>query len=366
MRRTAASAVRRVALLNAAIASDVGVVREENQDRVALVRGIDRNGSPFILAALADGIGGMRQGAECAALTLGAFIDAVIYEAQQTIDAKDWLRKAAYQADRAVHARQAGEGGSTLAALLFPKGQPAVWLSIGDSRVYHTVEAKMKQLSMDDTLEGQLGKPIEGGRRSELLQFIGIGEGLEPHIEAVPSELNGTLLLTTDGVHFIDAAYLGKVAHFAQDLGVCARRFMELAKMLGGPDNASVVALSIEALSEASIPQVDSAYEVWDPFGELHVIFDRNRRYTPIPPVKQAEAHLVVGDAALIASGGVQPADKTSSEPGPSDTAVRDKPSKQKGKSGRKAKGKDAKGDDEHKAEGEAPQLFIEFPFKAS
>lgn len=372
MRRTAASAVRRVAPLNAAIASDVGVVRDENQDRVALVHGSDRNGSPFILAAVADGIGGMKQGAECAALTLATFIEAVISEAQQTIDSREWLRKATYQADRAVHARQAGDGGSTLAAVLFPKGQPAVWLSVGDSRVYHTTQAKLTQLSKDDTLEGQLGKPLEGGRRSELLQFIGIGEGLEPHIEAVPSSLSGTLLLTTDGVHFIDADYLGKVAHFAQDLGVCTRRFIDLAKMLGGPDNASVVALNIEALSEASVPQVDSAYEVWDPFGELHVIFDRSRRYTPVEPlhplgntVKEAGSLALAGDAGQIASGRADRNDSKRPAATQRDAVVRDKPPKQRSKGGRKAKDKDAKGDNERKAEGEAPQLFIEFPFKA-
>jgi serine/threonine protein phosphatase PrpC len=361
-----------VAPLNAAIASDVGEVRDENQDRVALVHGTGRNGSPFILAALADGIGGMKQGAECAALTLATFIDTVIYEAQQTADTREWLKRASYQADRAVYARQAGEGGSTLAAILFPKGRPAVWLNVGDSRVYHSAQAKMTQLSKDDTLEGQLGKPIEGGRRSELLQFIGIGEGLEPHIESVPSDLTGTLLLTTDGVHFIDADYLGKVVHFAQDLGVCARRFMELSKMLGGPDNASVVALSIEALSGAPIPRVDSAYEVWDPFGELHVIFDHNRRYTPAAPLhpprnimKEAESLLLTGDTKQIASGRAEYVDSPPPEPAPSDAAVRDKPPKQKSKSSRKAKGKDAKGDDKRKVEGEVPQLFIEFPLKA-
>jgi len=366
MRRTAPSAVRRVAPLKAVLASDVGMTREENQDRVALVRSIDRNGSPFILAALADGIGGMKQGAECAALTLATFIDAVICEAQHAVDAEGWLRKASHEANRAVHARQGGYGGSTLAAILFAKGYPALWLSVGDSRVYHVTEAKMTQLSKDDTLEGQLGKQVEGGRRSELLQFVGIGDGLEPHIEPVPLYLSGTLMLTSDGVHFINADYLGKVAHYAQDLGVCARRFMELARMLGGPDNASVVALGVDALSAASAPEVDSAYEVWDPFGELHVIVDHYRSY-PSKASSRAPASATVDEGSPALSGHTESEGKQARDPAPVEAPAKRKPSKQKGRGNRKAKEKDVKGEseDERQADGEAPQLFIEFPHKA-
>ena len=44
MRRTAPSGVRRVASLTAAVASELGGVREDNQDRVAIARGRDRLG----------------------------------------------------------------------------------------------------------------------------------------------------------------------------------------------------------------------------------------------------------------------------------------------------------------------------------
>ncbi|WGS50113.1 serine/threonine-protein phosphatase [Paraburkholderia sp. D15] len=370
MRRTAPSAVRRVAPLNAAVASDVGVVRAENQDRVALVRGSDRSGAPFILAVLADGIGGMRHGAECASLTLATFIDTVISEAQHTVEPKDWLRRASLRANRVVHTLQGGDGGSTLAAILLAKGHRAVWLSIGDSRVYHVAEGKMTQLSRDDTLDGQLGKPIDGGRRSELLQFVGVGDALEPHIEFVPWDLSGTLLLTTDGVHFIDADYLGKVAHFAADIGVCARRFMDLAKMLGGPDNASVVALSVDALSADPGAQVESAFEVWDPFGDLCVMFDRGRSYRTNGP-SSISANLKAGAPEsspqdTSAAGNPEAEGELPMEERSVGTAAKGKPSRQKSGSRRKAKVKGVKieGGPEDGHEGEAPQLSIEFPHK--
>jgi PPM family protein phosphatase len=371
MRRTAPSAVRRVAPLNAAIATDVGTVREENQDRVAVMRGSDRNGTTFVLAVLADGIGGMKRGAECASITLGTFIDSVVTGAQQSHAPRDWLLSALVQANRAVYARHAGDGGSTLAAILMAKGNPPLWLSIGDSRVFHATDAKLIQLSRDDTLEGQLGKPIEGGRRSELLQFVGIGENLEPHIEASPSIQIGTMLLTSDGVHFIEPTYLAKVLQFAPDLGVCVRRLTDLAKMLGAPDNASVAALSLDAPKADPDAHLDSSFEVWDPFGELQVFFDRGaRRYPSKAPTPSREAHRAEAPAADAKRPEWQAERKESSEQKLADAALGNEAGnakdQKKAKGGRKSRATGAKVEGEPGEQGEVPQLLIEFPHKAS
>ena len=366
MRRTTPSAVRRVAPLKAAVASDVGVAREENQDRVALVRAADRDGSPFIVAALADGIGGMKQGAECAALAMATFFDCVVNEAQHSREPREWLQRGAQRANRAVHTHQGGDGGSTLAAILMAKGHRPLWLSVGDSRVYHAADGKFSQLSRDDTLEGQLGKPIVGGRRSELLQFIGLGEGLEPHVEPIPWDLVGTLLLTTDGVHFVDAEHLGKVVQFAPDIGQCARRLTETAKWLGGPDNASVAAIAVDALSAEPSAQLDWGFEVWDPFGELQVIFDRGlRRYpsaTPTP-APQATPSPSAAPAPVEAGGKSEGAKKDAPEPSAA-AAEKPKGSKAKGKSGRKTKAKEPAPEREGEPQADVPQLLIEFPNK--
>lgn len=367
MRRTTLGAVRRVAPLNAAVGTDLGAVREENQDRVALARSSDRNGSTFILAALADGIGGMKRGGECASVALGTFIESVLAEAHRSPDPEDWLRRACLQANQAVHARYAGDGGSTLSAVLMTRGHRPLWLNVGDSRVYHAVEGNMSQLSRDDTLEGQLGRPIEGGRRSELLQFVGIGENLDPHIETMGANLTGTMLLTSDGVHFVDSTYLSKVVQFAPDLGVCVRRLIELAKFLGGPDNASVAALSVDALNAELEPYVDSCLEVWDPFGELHLIFDRGFRRDTAPasiadsPV--AEAKTPQGDTRQAQGLQSSPPEKVPVAAAVNDGAPKPK-TRKKAKSGRKTKAEAAKAKHEVSDGGEAPQFLIEFPRK--
>lgn len=364
MRRTAPSGVRRVAPLKAAVASDIGVVREENQDRVAIVRGCDGSGNVFVVAALADGIGGMKNGAECASLTLGTFLGALVGEAQQISEPREWLWRASMRANRTIHEKFHGDGGSTLVALLLSKGRRPVWLSIGDSRVYLAGAAKIRQLSRDDTLEGQLGKAT-GARRSDLLQFVGIGDAIEPHIEPLPLDATGTLMLTSDGIHFIEEDYLAKVVHFAPDVGMCAKRLIDLAKMLGGPDNASVAAVNTEVLSGELDPHLDSSFEVWDPFGELQVIFDRGaRRYTSNVPTSESSPIATAQNVGASPQAIAQPAPKQaepSATPVLSDEVVKDKRQ-------RKPKRKKIKLDEAstEKADDpvDVPQLFIEFPNK--
>ncbi len=59
MRQTTNSAVRRVADLPVALATDMGLVRTENQDRIAIFRVQLTNDRPTIIAVLCDGMGGM-------------------------------------------------------------------------------------------------------------------------------------------------------------------------------------------------------------------------------------------------------------------------------------------------------------------
>lgn len=364
MRRTVSSGVRRVAAVSAAIASDVGSVREENQDRVVIVRGADRTGRTFVLAALADGIGGMKQGAECASITLGHLIEAVIYEAQGQNSPKEWLLRAANHANVAVYSKFQGSGGSTLVAALISPDRSVHWLSIGDSRVFHSAGSKLEQLSIDDTIAGQLGKRAEAGlNNSDLLQFVGIGEQLEPHVEQLGhGGLTGALLLTSDGVHFIDPSWLGQIVSHAPDPGMCARRLIELAKWLGGPDNASVALIALDATSDDPDAYFESSFEVWDPFGDLHVVIDRQTFRTPASPVP---ATLERAEILAKPSQGEKPALEPSNF---AEAALKPKAKPKTGKGGRKskAKGKELEANDADEPVVEVPQLRIEFPNKIS
>lgn len=360
MRRTASSGVRRVVPIAAALATEVGEVRGENQDRIAIARGRDRLGRPFAIAALADGIGGMRQGAECAALTLGSLLSTIANEAQVSTDARRWLLRGIHQANNDVHAKLNGEGGSTLAAVLVAGDGSTHWASVGDSRVYQANDSKLTQLSIDDTIAGQLGRGADAKlEQSKLIQFIGIGKPLEASVSDLTPTMGGTVFITTDGVHFLDSTpWFGHLITHAPDPGICVRRLVELSKWCGGPDNASAAMIKLGGAIDEGMPQIDGCMEIWDPFSELQVIVETPPRpsiFSPIspksvaPPISQPE----VADA--------QPAKEAQQEGG--------SPTPQKrNRSSRKGKTAATKGQQVEKAKEkpEVPQLLIEFPNKTS
>ncbi len=293
MRKTLSSGVRRVATLSAAIASDIGSVRKENQDRVAITQGQDFSGHSFILAALSDGIGGMKNGAECAATALGGFFSAFLEKSQLDGEPDQWLSSAAFKSNSAVHDKFNGSGGATLAAILIRGNGSAHWLNIGDSRVYHSDGTKLTQISVDDTISGQLGQQSDANMgQSQLLQFIGMGKQLEPHVSRFDAGLQGSVLLTSDGIHFLDSVWLGQIVGHSPDHGICARRLTEIAKWCGGPDNASVAMISLDVAVDTPVHQKNYGYDIWDPFGELQIqiIVDSDRRMPTVPNVPESTA----------------------------------------------------------------------------
>lgn len=280
LRRTPNTGARRIAPLGAAIASEIGNVREENQDRGVVVRFRTRDGGDCVILAVADGIGGMREGGTCAAVAIGSFLGA-LYSGSMTSkrDPQGWVRGAALAADRHVHDRFSGRGGSTLVALVANPGGPSVWLSVGDSRVYRSYERirDLEQLSVDDTINGQLDRTYRYGEveQSTLLQFVGMGTDLEPHVGQLLGVERAVVVLTTDGVHFLESSdhVLSKIVSNSPDAGVCVKRLVDLAKWVGGSDNATVAMIDLSEPCEPSGVTSNPRLEVWDAFGELQ-IFD--------------------------------------------------------------------------------------------
>ena len=274
MRFSPPSGVRKVIPLGAAVATDTGLVRNENQDRVALARGRNRAGQAFAIAAIADGIGGMKEGASCASNALAELFASTFRNAQRGELPEICLEGAVRDANDLVHSQSRLNGGTTLVALLLVEGHGAYWASVGDSRLYRASGAELIQLSKDDTIAGQLGRRADIAlEQSKLLQFVGIGEPLEIRVEQANAGTNDIALLTTDGVHFLErtGGVFGLVVHNSQDVGACVRRLTELARWAGGPDNASALAIPFfPDLGKHAIPH--QCLDVWDPFGEIRIV----------------------------------------------------------------------------------------------
>ena len=362
MRRTATSGVRRVAPVAAALATEVGEVRTENQDRVAIARGRDKLGKAYAIAALADGIGGMREGAECAALALGCLLSTIATESQFNNDPRNWLLKGIQKANAEVHAKQRGEGGSTIAVALATANGAVHWSSVGDSRVYHANGGKLTQLSIDDTIAGQLGRGHEVGfEQSKLIQFIGIGSPLEASVSELDNSMGGSVFITTDGIHYLDSTpWFGQLIKHASDPGLCVRRLAELSKWCGGLDNASVAMISLGSKLDEGMPMVNGCFEVWDSFGELQVIVEPPQRLAnPLPTTPRARANVnyqpLVEDAQAT-KGAVSP---------DSSLQLKSKKRNRFSKKGKSIAAKSAYAEMEMEKP-EVPQLLIEFPKKTT
>lgn len=318
LRRAPSAGIRRVTPLEAALASDTGHIRKENQDRAGIARTRDKAGRTVAIAGIADGIGGMRDGASCASRALAALFASVYTRAQSGGNPEAWLEAAFAEANEAVHTRYKLEGGTTLVALLLIEGEGGWWASVGDSRLYVAHDAALVQMSKDDTIAGQLGKrPDIGTEQSKLLQFIGIGDPLEICVEPVKAAPGETALLTTDGVHFLErpAGVLGLVRQHAPDPGTCVRRLVEMAKWAGGPDNATAVVIPFHVDFDAEPAPTTPCLEVWDPYGEIRILgapaqayaealteshnLKSDARNSPTEPSSPASANVTDGDVTI-------------------------------------------------------------------
>ena len=269
--------------LAASVGTTIGDVRPENQDRAVVARftSIRRPRESFVCFALCDGMGGMADGARCAEIALSSFLFRLTHDVRQT--ASETVRVAASTANAEVYRQYRERGGTTLVAIVvFPGSAAAV--SVGDSRIYAANTRKeVKQISIDDTIAGELNKlkGVNPSRSewdtfaSQLAQFVGIGEGMEPRIYPVSADL--TYLLTSDGVHGMSPDTLERIVVSGGASQVIVSRLLQVSRWCGGSDNATVICAP-PLRTDWSIPPAWSSgewLEIWDAVGKLELPMDQ-------------------------------------------------------------------------------------------
>jgi PPM family protein phosphatase len=256
-----------------AVATTTGLVRNENQDATIIVKA--RYGSApdrdFDLAVVCDGLGGMKKGGDSAVLGLSCFVSRMIRSAR--IDAIERVDTALGYANMEIFNVLRGGGGTTLSAILVSRAGPPVIGHVGDSRIYSITHTDIQQLTQDDTLEAVLNRPngeANDLRNSRLIQFVGIGRDLEPHIH--PSS-NGALmyLLTSDGAHDVPHNLLRRAAAGPQRASDLANKLIQLSESLGGRDNATVAVVPSRVPSDEKRSSAGLDLEFISPYGRLDV-----------------------------------------------------------------------------------------------
>lgn len=234
------------------VATAVGSIRERNEDAAAAlsIRYSYAPGRDFDLALVCDGLGGMQRGREAAILGLSTFASSVIGSKEPSLleSAKQAIAAANVEVFRLLR----GFGGTTLTAVLVPRSGAPVIAHAGDSRAYGYTQGQAPQLlTKDDTLNAVLNKPaIEAERDSRLVQFVGLGPDLEPHVFAVSERFDTGFILASDGAYDVAGSTFYRAISAAKSGPDIARRLVLLSDLLGGLDNATAVFLEATLMAD--------------------------------------------------------------------------------------------------------------------
>lgn len=249
--------------LSYGIASDVGLLRNNNEDACFGMQwhSITVDNRPdFGFFVVADGMGGHLDGERAAGIavqTLAAEMVAKIYvpllrnfSAGDSPTVLDALIAASEKANKAV-IRDVPGGGTTLSAVAII-GNLAYLAHVGDSRVYLIHDNSIEQLTTDHTLVQRLIEmnelsPEEAEnypQKNVLYRAIGQNEDLrmERLVRILPP--SSQVMLCTDGLwDMIDDETIKRVTLEAASPQEACDRLVSLANDRGGADNISVLVL---------------------------------------------------------------------------------------------------------------------------
>ncbi|WP_028768972.1 PP2C family protein-serine/threonine phosphatase [Shewanella fidelis] len=267
-------AVRELLNSSVAMASDVGNIRPENQDRVVCVQVQVSAAKSFIIGVLCDGMGGMASGADCASLSIASFLTSCIKN--QLMPIGERLITAAEDANNDVYSQYSGNGGATLSAFILDSEGQFEAINVGDSRIYANLSHGIKQYSIDDTFAGQNADAAGVHLSKGLLQFIGVGADLKPQLVKFPKIRQiKRLILTSDGAHYIEASTFKQILNQRFSAAELCTRIIDVSKWCGGYDNTSILiandVLKIFANTEETAIPIGTV-KLTDAFGEIHFI----------------------------------------------------------------------------------------------
>ncbi|WP_189599762.1 PP2C family protein-serine/threonine phosphatase [Streptomyces lateritius] len=236
--------------------SHAGLVREHNEDSLVvgpwtLCGTVTESpqtllfplGRPLVVA-VADGLGGQPAGevaSELVVLRLAA--------AGPDLDGAESLGEAVEACNRAVYAAAAGRPelttmGTTVAGVLLLEDSVLAF-NVGDSKVFHTGQDGLRQVSVDDS------PPPTPGRRttSAVTQTLGgnrLPGSVTPHVADFPLPPGERCLVCSDGLTDpLPDEEIEELLRAHDDDGRAAYELWKAAIEAGGPDNITLALVRV-------------------------------------------------------------------------------------------------------------------------
>ncbi|HVE73070.1 MAG TPA: Stp1/IreP family PP2C-type Ser/Thr phosphatase [Thermoanaerobaculia bacterium] len=244
--------------VRAALRTDVGLVRSENQDfgMYTTTQEELQSHPGGRLLIVADGMGGHRGGAT--ASRLAAETVKAQFLGSETTDIPTALRESLTRANARIFAEAQANpelrGMGTTTSVLAVRGEQGWLAHVGDSRIYLVRNDEIQQLTDDHSLvatmvrEGLLtsAEAETHPRRNVLQRSMGVAEDVEVDLRG-PFELHpgDTFILCSDGLHgLVKEPELKEIA--AKPIEAAADEFLRKALERGAPDNVTVIVARVE------------------------------------------------------------------------------------------------------------------------
>ncbi len=247
--------------IRAAAMTDVGMVREHNEDAAMAVEFVRQSlvdPAESYLYVVADGMGGAEAGEVASAIAVGAirnYVESGLGGAEAQ-NPSQLLTAALEEANRkiieyqAAHPESRGMGSTAVAVLVTPPEGAVAW--VGDSRVYLSDASGLRQLTRDHSLVQRL---IEIGQitpeearhhehKNVITRSLGARQSGLAGAEGMALRLKrgDRVMLCSDGLTaHVEDKTIGEVLRRHDDPSAAARELVVAANAGGGTDNVTVI-----------------------------------------------------------------------------------------------------------------------------
>lgn len=243
-------------ILDVAAVTDVGLIRESNEDSYA----IDKKTGLFVLA---DGLGGHSGGEVASKLvvdTITTFFKRLPKETKESNIAKT-IRNAAQEAHENIVKESAAStmfrGMGTTLALALIRGLNLHIANVGDSRVYLYRNRSLRLVSSDHSVVGELMKQGEitkdearsHPQRNLVTQVIGINPFTECYQKKLALSGKDIIMLCSDGLWDMvpDEEIEEIISRNEKEPKNLCNDLINTAKGAGGKDNITVIVIKIKS-----------------------------------------------------------------------------------------------------------------------
>ncbi len=241
--------------------TDIGRVREMNQDSYAILRRNELLKQLDALLVVADGMGGGKGGDVASRITAETLPNVAHEELVEVLSGRkldpiNILRMGMERANnqvrhKGVERREMQGMGTTCVAAILLDGVMTV-ANAGDSRAYLLRDAKLRQITNDHSevwqqvLDGKMTREEaqKSKFRNRISKSIGLDNEVRPEIDAFTLEEGDTFLLCSDGLTTeVTDSEIATILATAPTAQAACDQLTDLALRKGGSDNITVVAL---------------------------------------------------------------------------------------------------------------------------